>query len=315
MNTKTTNMHMSGGKINTRKITLSALFVALGILIPFVTSHAFGVQGTVLLPMHFSVMLSGLLCGPIYGLMVGIITPVLSAFLTGMPPLFPMLPIMTAELATYGLMAGVFRTKFKWNTYVSLILAMVCGRISYAIVFQVLLILNGKLMALTVWLAITTGIIGIIAQIVIIPPIEMLIKKMVKLETHPCNAFDMAKDMVRTGSATCVFIKENKIIGKSTEKGIRPLMGRDLAGVFVVDKIIGKAAAMLLIEGKAVKVYSDTMSVPAINLLTKHGMKFEYGTKVDSVTGCMMEKAVEGIDDIKAGIQALKDTMGRVVSD
>ncbi|MDR0983870.1 MAG: DUF1893 domain-containing protein [Ruminococcus sp.] len=296
---------MKTKKINTKKLTLSALFVALGLLIPFVTSHAFGVQGTVLLPMHFSVLLSGLLCGPIYGLLVGLVTPVLSAVLTGMPPMFPMLPIMTAELAVYGLAAGVFRIKLKWNTYISLILAMICGRISYGIVFQILLILNGKLMALTVWLAITTGIIGIIAQIVLLPPIEMLIRRMVKFETHPCNAFDMAKDMIRTGTATCVFIKDNKIIGKSTEKGIRPLLGRDLSGVFVVDKIIGKAAAMLLTDGGAAKVYSDTMSAPAIELFTKYGIKFEYGTKVDAITGCMMEKAVEGIDDLKSGIKAL----------
>ena len=42
----------------------AGLLVALGILIPFVTGHGFGMVSNILLPMHFTVLLSGFLLGP-----------------------------------------------------------------------------------------------------------------------------------------------------------------------------------------------------------------------------------------------------------
>ncbi|RKY70366.1 MAG: ECF transporter S component, partial [Candidatus Latescibacterota bacterium] len=48
--------------------------------------HQFGIAGKVFLPMHFPVIVAGLLFGPFSGLLVGLFSPVLSFLLTGMPP-------------------------------------------------------------------------------------------------------------------------------------------------------------------------------------------------------------------------------------
>ena len=61
------------------------MLLALGILLPFATSHCFGIPGTVLLPMHILGLLCGILCGPVYGGLCGLLLPVLNSFLTGLP--------------------------------------------------------------------------------------------------------------------------------------------------------------------------------------------------------------------------------------
>ena len=52
--------------------------------------HLAGGMGVVFLPMHLPVLLAGFFLGPRFGLLVGIITPLLSSLLTGMPPLLPL---------------------------------------------------------------------------------------------------------------------------------------------------------------------------------------------------------------------------------
>ncbi|WP_411655806.1 ECF transporter S component [Anaeromassilibacillus sp. SJQ-1] len=68
------------------RLTTTALCIALGLLLPTVF-HVFGTgAGTALLPMHLPVLLCGLLCGWQYGAACGILVPLLSSILTGMPP-------------------------------------------------------------------------------------------------------------------------------------------------------------------------------------------------------------------------------------
>lgn len=65
-----------------KQLTLSAFFLALGLVLPF-AFHSFGPQaGTVFLPMHIPVLLCGFVCGPAYGALVGMLTPLLSSALT-----------------------------------------------------------------------------------------------------------------------------------------------------------------------------------------------------------------------------------------
>jgi hypothetical protein len=166
---------------HTQKIVYTAFFISLGVLVPFVAGHAFGLPGTVLLPMHIPVLLCGFIAGAGWGLACGILSPVLSSVLTGMPMMMPMLPIMIVELSIYGSCAG-FLAKLKTPIYLSLPFSMVMGRIGYGIVFSILLMLDRQGRALTVWLAVVTGLPGIIIQLSFIPFIlsAILPKKVVK---------------------------------------------------------------------------------------------------------------------------------------
>lgn len=163
-------------KTTTINMILSALFIALGIILPM-AFHSLGMAGSIFLPMHIPVLLCGFICGWRYGILAGIITPLLSSIFTGMPPLYPIGISMCFELATYGGMAGFLSSKT--NTIVSLLGAMIAGRASAALATIILLGLTGKSFVLPAFLTSTfvTAIPGIIIQLILIPAIVLGLKK------------------------------------------------------------------------------------------------------------------------------------------
>lgn len=156
--------------MNTKLLVYTAFFIALGLVLPL-AFHFVGGGGPLFLPMHIPVLLAGALLGPVAGIITGIITPILSSFLTGMPPVLPVLPIMVVELALYGLVTGFLIQKS--NIYISLLISMLIGRIGAGLVVTVMVhIFNFKLPAnplIYIWGTITTGLPGIIIQLVFIP--------------------------------------------------------------------------------------------------------------------------------------------------
>lgn len=167
---------------NTFKLVFSGLMLCLGILLPFVTSHAFGISGNIFLPMHIPVFLCGYLCGPLMGGLCGLILPILNSGLTGMPVFFPMAIIMTGELFAYGLFSGLFFKILKhknkgFDIYLSLILAMVCGRIISGLTAWALMFISEKLISFSVIASLINGIPGIIIQLAIIPLLVSYLQK------------------------------------------------------------------------------------------------------------------------------------------
>ena len=96
---------------NLRQMVLTALFVAIGVVLPQ-AFHAVPNAGSVFLPMHIPGLIAGYFVGPVYGLACGILTPLLSHLIFGMPPA-PVLPGMLCELAVYGLMTGLLNRVLK----------------------------------------------------------------------------------------------------------------------------------------------------------------------------------------------------------
>ena len=88
-----------------KKMTLSAMFLALAFVMPFLTGQIPQV-GSMLCPMHIPVLLCGFFCGAPWGMLVGFAAPLLRSFTLGMPPMFPTAFCMAFELATYGFVAG-----------------------------------------------------------------------------------------------------------------------------------------------------------------------------------------------------------------
>ena len=157
---------------NTRKLVLTALFIAIGVVLPQ-AFHMLPNAGSVILPMHIPVLVCGFACGPLYGLACGILTPVLSHFIFGMPPT-PVLPGMICELAMYGLMTGLLNRLLKMKNrllknYVVLILSMLAGRITYGILNALIFRAGSYSMAAWTSAAFITAIPGIIIQLVLIP--------------------------------------------------------------------------------------------------------------------------------------------------
>lgn len=170
--------------MRTKKITFGAMCLALSILLPQVF-HLIGMQqaGSVFLPMHIPVFIGGMLLGPIYGICLGVLAPLISFLLTGMPGSDRILFII-AELATYGLVSGMLFHNFKLNekkmgSLICLIISMAAGRFVYGLA----LVLASNLLGIsfggfnTVLIAISTGIPGIIIQLLFVPNIVSAILK------------------------------------------------------------------------------------------------------------------------------------------
>lgn len=168
-------------QVRVRKLTFSALFLALALVLPFLTSQIPQI-GSMLCPMHIPALLCGFVCGWQWGLAVGFIAPLLRSVLFGMPPLFPVAVSMAFEMAVYGAVAGLLYKRmpeFKGRLYAILLSAMILGRIAWGLVRFVLAGLTQSTFTLQMFIsgAVTTAIPGIILQLLIIPPLVMLMNK------------------------------------------------------------------------------------------------------------------------------------------
>lgn len=167
--------------MNTRKTILSAFFLALGLVLPFLTMQIPAV-GNMLLPMHIPVLLCGFICGAPYGAVVGFILPLLRSSLFGAPVMMPIAIAMAVELMFYGMVSGFLYSKFKnhkFGIYLALIPTMIIGRIAWGIAEIILFSALGN--SFTWMIFVTQGFInavpGIILQLFLIPVVVARIKR------------------------------------------------------------------------------------------------------------------------------------------
>ena len=159
-----------------KKLVLSAMFLSLGLLLPFLTAQIPEI-GKALLPMHIPVILCGFLCGWQYGLAIGFITPLLRSAIFGMPVLYPMAFAMAFELAAYGFMCGLMYQvlpKKKVCIYPALVISMIAGRVVYGAVMFVLSGISADIQyGFSAFISgtVLTAIPGIVLQLVLIPVI------------------------------------------------------------------------------------------------------------------------------------------------
>ena len=158
-----------------RKALMTALMVSVAVILPQIC-HLLGGQlgygsklGEMLLPMHLPVMMAGMLWGTWAGFACGIISPMVSFALTGMPGV-ALLPFMTVELAVYGLSAGLLR-KTNLPTILQVVLTQVAGRVARAAVLAVAIYGFGfaRLPMSIVWTSISVGVAGIAIQWAVLP--------------------------------------------------------------------------------------------------------------------------------------------------
>jgi hypothetical protein len=144
----------------------------------------------------------------------------------------------------------------------------------------------------------------------------------VKLELNE-TLLAQAKERIERDGAPCVFCRDGGLrTGEGT--GVAPLIAAVetepelLRGAVVVDKIVGKAAAMLAVLGGASGVYGLTMSAAAQAYLEAHNIPNAWETLTERIinragTGlCPMEETVLHMDDPAAALAALKETMRRL---
>jgi len=137
-------------------------------------------------------------------------------------------------------------------------------------------------------------------------------KKMIK-------DLNKAIDYIKSGEATCVLMKDGEIIDKTSGIGVKPILGflesNRLKDMQIADKVIGKAAAMLLTLGGVTYVHGEIMSKSGRDYLQQKGIALSHGLLVENIINrdgtdlCPLEKSVVDIDDLQKGYQAIKDTI------
>ncbi len=164
-----------------KKLVLSAMFLAIGLVLPFFTGQIPEI-GSMLLPMHIPVLLCGMIVGGPWGAAVGLICPLLRSILFSMPPLYPVAVSMAFELSAYGFVSGILYQK--WNRYGTkgiygaLLSAMLAGRIIWGITRWVMMAVGTKFsMALFIAGGFTGAVPGIISQLILIPLVLIALQK------------------------------------------------------------------------------------------------------------------------------------------
>ena len=161
-----------------RSYALITVFVLLNLLVPWVF-HQFQLAGATFLPMHIFILVAALAFGWQAGLIVGLLTPLASYAISGMP-LLRIIPQVAIELSVYGLLAGILRQRFNLRVIWSLLGAMLGGRLALLLAVTVIYLVSGGTYSplgleanpfLSVWHTMRQSWPGILLQLALIPTI------------------------------------------------------------------------------------------------------------------------------------------------
>jgi len=164
------------------RLVLSALLLALGLVLPFLTGQIPEI-GSMLLPLHLPALLCGFVCGWPWGLAVGFVLPLMRSMLFGMPPMIPTALAMAFELAAYGAVAGIAFEKLPRKpvrVYAALVLAMLAGRVVWGLASWLIyaLLMPSSFAVAAFWAgAFVNAWPGIVLQLVLVPLVVMALER------------------------------------------------------------------------------------------------------------------------------------------
>lgn len=125
-----------------RSYLITVVFVTLGVTVPW-EFHQFHLAGATYLPMHLFALAAGLAFGWRAGMITGLLSPLVSFAISGMPVL-NILPQVVVEITAYGLVAGLLTEKLRLKVIYSLPGAMVGGRIALLVFLSLVYFINGQ---------------------------------------------------------------------------------------------------------------------------------------------------------------------------
>jgi len=161
----------------------TVLAIAAAVVVPQffhwlgIVSGAGTAPGVAFSPMHLPIIVVGFLAGPYAGAISGLLGPVASHFLSGMPS-GVQLPLMMIELFGYGLAAGLLRS-VRLPLVVNTLLVMLAGRVLRTAACTIAFYGLGfkKIAPLGIWRSIPACLPGIVLQLVLIPLIVFWVEQ------------------------------------------------------------------------------------------------------------------------------------------
>jgi len=149
-----------------KEIVIAAVFGALGVVIP-ILFHVIGL-GSIFLPMYLPIAVLGFLVSIPAALATGIITPLFSAVVTGMPPFYPPIaPIMCIELSMLAGSISLFYRRLRWSIWISLICAILLSRLMFVLILWLVIPLLDLPPGVLTVAALVSGIPGILLMIAV----------------------------------------------------------------------------------------------------------------------------------------------------
>ena len=124
--------------------------------------------------------------------------------------------------------------------------------------------------------------------------------------------------MIRENRAECVAVQGDKIVAVERGRGVSPLLNlydRDKAlmkNAVIVDKVIGRAAAFVIIKGGASEVFGKITSEDAVVLLKKHNIPVTYDLLVPRILNqkrnglCPLEDSVKSTEDADIALKSMR---------
>ncbi|MEG0771338.1 MAG: DUF1893 domain-containing protein [Clostridia bacterium] len=131
--------------------------------------------------------------------------------------------------------------------------------------------------------------------------------------------------IILNDEASFVLSNSNEIVVKDSSIGVKPIISiidNDaslLNNADVADKIIGKAAALLLCRYNVKSVFAKIISKPAILVLEKYNIPYSYSHLVDNIKNrtntdiCPLEKSVINIEELPLAETAIRNTISQLM--
>ena len=133
---------------------------------------------------------------------------------------------------------------------------------------------------------------------------------------------DLGFRLIEEEDLSVVVIKDGDAIAKRRGRGILPLVSlyeeKLLKDAVVVDRILGRAAALVCRAGGVLEVGAMVGSNAAIQVLEKGGIKTVVVKTVEKIMNrrgdgcCPFEKEVQGIEDPLIGVARVKDLLEKL---
>ena len=159
-------------KSNLNSFIFTGLCIAIGfLLVQFCKVIPIANANAILLPMHISVLICGLVCGARYGMVAGISLPLITFLLTGKPVIYPIGLAMMFELTTYGIIIALMYKATNGKLIISLVTSLIAGRIVYGIAATILFSFTNIPFGFSMFISTTVAMAlpGIIIQLLLIP--------------------------------------------------------------------------------------------------------------------------------------------------
>ena len=127
-------------------------------------------------------------------------------------------------------------------------------------------------------------------------------------ENEKCGDYTIEELALKLENHSLLVYKDGNIVFQD-EHGIQPLLiqikKKGLKNAIAVDKVIGKAAALLMVYGKVKQVHTNIIAKDAIPVFEKYKVEYSYNEVVDYIQNnkkdglCPMEQKVLKVNSPK----------------